>query len=133
MKAEKTGNSQKNQSVDVGVHIRAEILQRKGLNTNEKLILSAVIQLHKSNGECFASNPYFSRWLGMPQGTIEDNISKLVRKALMSRKIEYSGKQVKRRILTPNFRLLRLKKKTMQGVSRKSGYPHPKKGVDKRE
>jgi len=119
--------------VEVGVHIRAEILQRKELNTNEKLILSAVIQLHKSKGECFASNPYFSRWLWIPQGTIEDNISNLVKKGLMTRKIEYNGKQVKRRVLIPNLRLLRLKKKNMQGVSRKSGYPLPKIGLDNRE
>lgn len=119
--------------VEVGVHIRSEILQLKGLTANEKIVLSAVIQLYLSNGKCFASNPFYSRWLGIPQKTIEDTIKYLIRKNLMTRKIEYNGKQVKRRFLTPNLKRLRLKKKTMKGVSRKSGHPLLKIGEDNRE
>lgn len=125
---------------EIGVHVRAEILQMKHLTDREKILLAAICQIYKSRRECFARNDYFARWLGIPVKEVTANITKLVRKNLISRHMKYKGKEVEKRLLTPNYRQLKFKKKYFrpkksgsERVPQKTDGPLPQTGQDNRE
>ena len=112
---------------EIGLHIYPEVLHRIDLTDREKIIFSAIRQLYKSNSKCYASNSYLSLWLSIPGKEVSVNVSSLVKKKLISRKIyliNRGGKKLKRRELMPNHRALRVKSKHKR-VSRISGDPLP--------
>lgn len=115
-------------AVNVGVWMPPEILQRKGLTDRQKVILSAIVQLYKKKRDCYASNAFFSRWLGIPKKKVSESINLMSVKRLIESKITYKGKQVVRRNLIPNLHSLKIKKKRMQGVSPNCGEGVPESG-----
>ncbi|MBC8379675.1 MAG: helix-turn-helix domain-containing protein [Planctomycetes bacterium] len=117
----KKPSKSKDGPVEIGVWIPPEILQRKELNDRQKLILSAIVQLYKKKRDCYASNAFFARWLGVPQKEVSVVINALSKKNLIESKMIFKGKQVVKRELTPNMKSLRIKPKRMKGVSRISG------------
>jgi hypothetical protein len=115
--------------IEIGVYIPPEILQLKDLNDRKKLILAAIVQLHKSSRECYASNDYFERWLGIPAKKVSEAINELAKETkLLKVTIRYKGKQVIRRDITPNLRALKISPKRRKGVSPKRGEGIPETG-----
>ena len=112
--------------VDVGVRIPPEILHLR-LNERQKVVLTAIVQLYRGKRECYASNGYFERWLGILAKEISETIGVLVKKKLVERKLVYIGKQIDKRYLIPNLRRLKIIKRRIV-VSPNRGEGIPKKG-----
>ncbi|MEN6307992.1 MAG: helix-turn-helix domain-containing protein [Anaerohalosphaeraceae bacterium] len=127
-------SQQKNElePVKIGVFIPHEVLQREGLTDREKIVLSAVYQLYKRSGECYASNPHLGRWLGISSKEISETVSNLTKKNWLKRRIVYKGKEVDKRYLIPNLRRMDIKKKQYRGTPRMGG-GYPPKEVRERE
>ena len=76
----------KDDPVEFDVWLPWEILQRKGLSLGEKALLAAIVKLYRASkkNECYASNDYFSRWLGVHPKSISRLVTKLEKKVLLT-------------------------------------------------
>lgn len=67
--------------------IPPEVMARKDLSANEKLIIGRVNGLRNEEGFCFASNEWLGKQIGLSEGTVSNIISLLVKKKLLRREI----------------------------------------------
>lgn len=84
-----------------GIWIPKEIYLNKDLNWTEKILLIEISSLDNKNG-CFASNAYFSEFIGITETNISKHISKLKRFGY----IEQESFDGHTRILRSNLRVL---------------------------
>ena len=85
-----------------GVWIPREIYLHEGLTPMDKFLLVEIDSLSK-NGECFASNEHFSKFLGISKSHVSRLISKLVKLGLIKVDLKYkeNTKAVEKRVITP--------------------------------
>ena len=83
-----------------GVWIAREIWENHNLGWSEKLLFVEIDSLAK-NGECFATNDYFSRFLGVHKKHISRLISNLVEVGMVRVELVYkaNSKQIDKRII----------------------------------
>lgn len=84
-----------------GVWIPKEIWLNEELGWTEKLLLVEIDSLQK-NGECFATNEYFAKFLSLSKDRISKLISNLKKLGYIEVKIVYkhNSKQIDKRIIT---------------------------------
>ena len=82
--------------------IPAEVRYDEELKPNEKLLYSEITALTNKNGECWASNSYFSNLYKVDQATISRWISNLKQKGYIDLSLIYKAntKQIEKRVLT---------------------------------
>lgn len=85
-----------------GVWIPKDIYLHEGLTPTDKFLLVEIDSLSK-NGECFASNEHFSKFLGVSKKHVSRLISKLVQMKLINVDLIYKKgtKEVEKRVITP--------------------------------
>jgi len=85
-----------------GVWISREIYLNEGLTPTEKLLLAEIDSFSK-NGECFASNDHFAKFLGISKNHVSKLISKLTKMNLINVQLIYKNgsKEIEKRIITP--------------------------------
>ena len=109
----------KDDPIEFDVWLPWEILQRKGLTLGEKALLAAIVKLYRASkkNECYASNDYFSRWLGVHPKSISRWVTGLHKKGLVDRKMTYKPgtKEVDKRYLTPKLNVLKIRKRKYRG------------------
>lgn len=82
--------------------IPPEIVSRRDLTSNEKLIIGRVIGLSTKSGYCYASNKWLGKQFGLSGGSTSNIISALVKKQLLKREvIRNDKKQIIQRKLYP--------------------------------
>jgi hypothetical protein len=81
--------------------ISAEVRYDKNLTANAKLLYAEITALLNINGECFATNKYFSNLYGKSTVTISKWISELVANGYISTHYIYKGgtKEIERRYI----------------------------------
>jgi Helix-turn-helix domain len=86
-----------------GVWIPKEIWLNKDLNCTEKLLLVEIDSLAK-NGECFASNEHFAKFLRIGIRQVQNGLVKLKELGFISTFVIFKEgtKQVEKRIITPH-------------------------------
>lgn len=86
-----------------GVWIPKQIWLNEELNWTEKLLLVEIDSLAK-NGECFASNEHFAKFLKVSIRQVQNSLATLKEKAYISTFVIYreGTKQVEKRIITPH-------------------------------
>jgi hypothetical protein len=101
-----------------GVWVPKEIYLHEGLTPTDKFLLVEIDSLSK-NGECFASNEHFSKFLGITKKHVSKLISKFVNMGLITVDLKYkeNTKEVEKRIITP----IRIEAPT---PPHRSTYPH---------
>ena len=82
--------------------ISAEVRYDKNLTANAKLLYAEVTALLNMNGECFATNKYFSNLYGKSVVTISKWIGELISNGYISSSYTYKGgtKEIDRRYLS---------------------------------
>ena len=82
--------------------ISAEVRYDKNLTANAKLLYAEITALLNMNGECFATNKYFSNLYGKSVVTISKWISELISNGYVSSIYTYKGgtKEIDRRYLS---------------------------------
>ena len=82
--------------------ISAEVRYDKNLTANAKLLYAEITALLNINGECFATNKYFSNLYGKSVVTISKWVSELVANGYVSTYYTYKGgtKEIDRRYIT---------------------------------
>jgi DNA-binding transcriptional ArsR family regulator len=82
--------------------IPAGVRYDEELKPNEKLLYSEITALTNKNGECWASNSYFSNLYKVDQATISRWISNLKQKGYIDLSLIYKAntKQIEKRVLT---------------------------------
>jgi hypothetical protein len=87
-----------------GVWISREIYLHEGLTPTEKLLLAEIDSFSK-NGQCYASNDHFARFLCISKNHVSKLISKLVKMGLVNVYLIYKQgtKEVDKRIISPIF------------------------------
>jgi hypothetical protein len=85
-----------------GVWISREIYLNEDLTPTEKMLLAEIDSFSK-NGECFASNEHFAKFLGISKKHVSRLISKLVKMGLINVELIYKNdsKEVDKRTITP--------------------------------
>jgi hypothetical protein len=86
-----------------GVWIPKEIWLNEDLNWTEKLLLVEIDSLSK-NGECFASNEHFAKFLGVRIRQVQNSLTTLKEKGYISTFVVYKEGtlEVEKRIITPH-------------------------------
>lgn len=86
-----------------GVWISKEIYLSENLNWSEKILLVEIDSLAK-NGECFASNEHFAKFLGVSKRQIQHLLASLKEKGYITTLNIYKqgSKEVEKRIITPH-------------------------------
>ena len=81
--------------------ISAEVRYDKNLTANAKLLYAEITALLNINGECFATNKYFSNLYGKSTVTISKWVSELVANGYISTHYTYKGntKEIERRYI----------------------------------
>ena len=81
--------------------ISAEVRYDKNLTANAKLLYAEITALLNINGECFATNKYFSNLYGKSTVTISKWVSELVANGYISTHYIYKGgtKEIERRYI----------------------------------
>ena len=81
--------------------ISAEVRYDKNLTANAKLLYAEITALLNINGECFATNKYFSNLYGKSTVTISKWVSELVANGYISTNYIYKGntKEIERRYI----------------------------------
>ena len=82
--------------------ISAEVRYDKNLTANAKLLYAEITALLHMNGECFATNKYFSNLYGKSVVTISKWIGELISNGYISSSYTYKGgtKEIDRRYLS---------------------------------
>jgi len=83
-----------------GIWIPACIWEDKNLTAIDKILLAEIDSLDMSDGHCFASNEYFSRFLGISVSSVTRSLKKLSERYLIKIDIERSKKGTERRIMS---------------------------------
>lgn len=85
-----------------GVWIPRDIYLHEGLTPTDKFLLVEIDSLAK-NGECFASNEHFAKFLGVSKKHVSRLISKLVQMNLINVELIYKNgsKEIEKRVITP--------------------------------
>lgn len=99
--SQETTNNEPMQRDFKGVWIPREIWLNNELNWTEKLLLIEIDSLQR-NKECFATNDYFAKFLGLSKDRISKLISHLKKLGYIEVKIVYKDgtKQIDKRIIT---------------------------------
>lgn len=79
--------------------ITADVRYDNELSSSEKLFYGEITALSSKEGECWASNSYFSNLYGVRPNTISNWVTKLKDKGYISVRYEMNGKETKRRII----------------------------------
>jgi len=84
-----------------GVWINRNVWLNKELTIHEKFLLVEIDSLDNESS-CFASNDYFAEFMGVDQRSIQRNISALIKKGYLQRKLVFkaNSKEVEKRLLT---------------------------------
>jgi len=81
--------------------IPSDILARKDLTANHKLVLGVIVSLSKQKGHCFASNDYIAELVGRSSSLIRSIIHDLHSKGLLKRDLLYKPNgELDKRILS---------------------------------
>ena len=81
--------------------IPSDILARKDLTANHKLVMGVIVSLSKQKGHCFASNDYIAELIGRSSSLIRSIISDLHSMGLVNRDLLYKPNgQLDKRILS---------------------------------
>lgn len=106
-----------------GVWIPKEIYLNPELSCTEKFLL-VEIQSLSENGECFASNDHFAKFLGIAKNTVAKMLTRLRKLGYLETHITYKAGtcQVEKRVLT-----VTLLEKNPIGIGEKSNAPIGKK------
>lgn len=86
-----------------GIWIPAAVWEDKKIDFRDKFLLAEIYSFEKgTNGECFASNAYFAKFLDLSVNRASAIISELIRKGYLHSKIYYKGesKEILKRVLT---------------------------------
>ena len=99
--------------------ISAEVRYDKNLTANSKLLYAEITALLNMNGECFATNKYFSNLYGKSIVTISKWVNELVANGYVSTSYTYKGgtKEIDRRYI----RILKggIKENNREGIKEK--------------
>lgn len=81
----------------------AEVRYDKELKPIEKLLYAEITALSNKEGYCYASNKYFADIIGVVNETVSRQITKLINKGYVKRKLIYNenSKEIKERRLYP--------------------------------
>lgn len=79
--------------------LTADVRYDKELSSSEKIFFAEITALSQKNGECWASNSYFSDLYGVGNSTVSGWVSKLSSKGYISVEYQRAGKQIERRII----------------------------------
>lgn len=92
---------EKSKNKKKGIWISFEIMNDKKLDWNDKALLSEIISLH-SNGSCYASNEYFSEFLGLKtKSAASKKIKKLKNLGYIGVQNHYKDNQCTGRTIIP--------------------------------
>ncbi|MDA7993150.1 MAG: helix-turn-helix domain-containing protein [Pirellulales bacterium] len=76
-----------------------KLYRKRGINSTDAMIISIVNGYPR--GDCYCSNNYFSKKLGVSESTIKKSISKLVKQKALFRELNFEdGKCVGRTLAT---------------------------------
>ena len=81
-----------------GIWIPAEIWLSKELTLQEKVFLVEIDSLDNNEG-CFARNSYFAEFFGISKARVSQVIKSLEEKGYISSTLEYTGREVSKRII----------------------------------
>ena len=110
-----------------GLWIPIEVLNKPGLTPTEKLFLSEIVQLD-GVAKCYALNSHFADLFGVTRSRASQIISSLQTKGHIKSKLQYRGKEVIGRIITPSSKLKGVCRKPKGGISENELPP-----IEKRE
>jgi len=101
--------------------LTADVRYDKELSSSEKIFFAEITALSQKNGECWASNSYFSNLYGVETRTITRWVKKLQQRGYIESKLIYSedGKSIDKRVITLSTKM-------------SEGYRHlSQEGIDK--
>ncbi len=102
-----------------GVWITKELYKTRELSWTEKILWIEIYYLDNDNG-CFASNSYFSKFLGVSKVTVSTGISKLIKLNLVE-KISFDGRKRIIKALPENLNILKsCLKENLKSASKKT-------------
>ncbi|GIW67935.1 MAG: hypothetical protein KatS3mg096_803 [Candidatus Parcubacteria bacterium] len=115
--------------------IPVEILERRDLSANAKLLYAEIVALTRKSGYCIATDEYLGQRLGLERRTIQNLLVDLESKNLIKRETEKGGKGTFRRIYLTNSSGVCI---NMQGGMHKYAHGvctnmHTKREIDKIE
>ena len=115
-----------------GVWIPKEIWLNEDLNWTEKLLLVEIDSLAK-NGECFASNDHFAKFLRVSIRQVQNSLAVLKQYGFISTFVIYreNSKEVEKRIITPHVKNYMTPRNKVRDPHEENVYtPHEEKCMD---
>lgn len=108
-----------------GAWIPSFILDDNDLDSNEKILYAKIVSLSEKHGYCWASNEWFSKYIGVSERSISNFLKKITIKGLVSMEME-TTETGRRRVIKLDHHIVGRVAKTATPMSQKGNWGYRK-------